>query len=199
MSRGSRGGSTGRRGRGADLTSRPPSLVGKGAGGLGPESERALRRATHQTIRKVGEDLKGFAFNTAVAALMEFVNALMRARERGEAGSPAWNEAVEALVLMLAPIAPHLAEELWERLGRPYSVHEQAWPRWSAELAAEETTEIVIQVNGKLRDRLQLPIGLGEEELRRHALASARVQAAIGAREPRKVIVVPNKLVNVVA
>ena len=100
---------------------------------------------------------------------------------------------------MLAPIAPHLAEELWERLGRPYSVHEQAWPRWSAELAAEETTEIVIQVNGKLRDRLQLPIGLGEEELRRHALASARVQAAIGAREPRKVIVVPNKLVNVVA
>jgi leucyl-tRNA synthetase len=164
-----------------------------------PDSERALRRVTHQTIRKVGADLQGFSFNTAVAALMEFVNALMRARERGAAGSPAYGEAIETLALLLAPIAPHLAEELWERLGRPYSVHEQPWPHWSAELAAEETIEIVIQVNGKLRDRLHLPAGLGEEELRRQALASAKVQAAIGAREPRKVIVVPNKLVNVVA
>jgi leucyl-tRNA synthetase len=154
---------------------------------------------THQTIRKVGADLQGFSFNTAVAALMEFVNALMRARKRGAAGSPAYREAIETLALLLAPIAPHLAEELWERLGRPYSVHEQPWPHWSAELAAEETIEIVIQVNGKLRDRLHLPAGLGEEELRRQALASAKVQAAIGAREPRKVIVVPNKLVNVVA
>jgi leucyl-tRNA synthetase len=164
-----------------------------------PDSERALRRVTHQTIRKVGADLQGFSFNTAVAALMEFVNALMRARKRGAAGSPAYREAIETLALLLAPIAPHLAEELWERLGRPYSVHEQPWPHWSAELAAEETIEIVIQVNGKLRDRLHLPVGLGEEELRRQALASAKVQAAIGAREPRKVIVVPNKLVNVVA
>jgi leucyl-tRNA synthetase len=163
------------------------------------ETERKLRRVTHQTIRKVGEDLNSFAFNTAVAALMEFVNELMRVRERGAAGSPAWGEAIEALVLMLAPIAPHLSEELWERLGRDYSVHQQPWPHWNPELAAEETVEIVIQVNGKLRDRLQLPVGLAEDDLRRHALASTKVQASIGAREPRKVIVVPNKLVNVVA
>jgi leucyl-tRNA synthetase len=166
---------------------------------VSPESQRALRRVTHQTVRKVGEDLGTFAYNTAVAALMEFVNTLMRAREQGAPGSPAWSEAVEALVLMLAPIAPHLSEELWERLGRPYSVHRQPWPQWSGDLAAEETVEIVIQVNGKLRDRLQLPVGLSEDDLRTHALASAKVQAAVGTREPRKVIVVPNKLVNVVA
>jgi leucyl-tRNA synthetase len=177
-----------------------PGLSSAGArGGFDAAGERALRRITHQTIRKVGEDLGGFAYNTAVAALMELVNALMRVRERGAAGSPAWNEAIEALVLMLAPMAPHLSEELWERLGRPYSVHQQPWPQWDPDLAAEETVEIVIQVNGKLRDRLLLPVGLDEEELRRHALASGKVQAAVGAREPRKVIVVPNKLVNVVA
>jgi leucyl-tRNA synthetase len=163
-----------------------------------PESERALTRITHQTIRRVGEDLGSFAFNTAVAALMEFVNALMRARERGAAGSPAWNEAVKSLVLMSAPIVPHQAEELWQQLGRPYSVHQQPWPQWNAELAAEATTEIVIQVNGKLRDRLQLPVGLSEADLRGRALASPKIQALLNGGEPRKVIVVPNKLVNVV-
>ena len=154
---------------------------------------------THQTIRKVGEDLKSYAFNTAVAALMEFVNALMRARERGEAGSPAWNEAVEALVLMLAPIAPHLAEELWERLGRPYSVHEQAWPRWSAELAAEETTEIVIQVNGKLRATIEVPRDLASGAVEDAALALPQVARWLDGHTPRKVIVVPNRIVNIVA
>jgi leucyl-tRNA synthetase len=179
--------------------SSPPSPRRGGAGGeVPPDPERALRRITHQTIRKVGQDLDSFAFNTAVAALMEFVNALMRVRERGVPGTPAWNEAVEALTLMLAPIAPHMAEELWARPGRPESVHQQPWPRWDPELAAEETIEIVFQVNGKLRDRLQLPAGLSEEDLRAQALASPKVQAHLGGREPKKVIVVPNRLVNVV-
>jgi leucyl-tRNA synthetase len=175
----------------------------RGAGSAEPgaaseASTRALRRLTHQTIRKVTEDFDRYAFNTQVAALMEFVNGLMKARETPVAGTPAWDEAIETLALLLAPSAPHIAEELWERLGRPYSVHLQPWPTWDPELASDDTVEVVIQVNGKLRERLNLAPGLSREELEAQALATEKVQSALAGKPPRKVIVVPDKLVNVV-
>lgn len=162
------------------------------------EQVRALQRAAHQTLRKVTGDLERFSFNTVVSALMELTNTLHRARNTPVAGTPAWQEALEFLVLMLAPVAPHLAEELWERMGRPYSVHQQAWPRWSEELAAEETLEIVVQVNGKLRDRLVVPADADEAFIRQAALESRKVQEALNGRTVRKVVYVPGRLVNVV-
>lgn len=159
---------------------------------------RALRRATHQTIRKVTHDMETFGFNTAISALMEFVNALTKARETNVLHTPAYHEAVEMLALLLAPTAPHLAEEMWARLGKPYSVHQQSWPSWDPDLARDEEVTIPVQVNGKVRDRLTAAPDATEEMLRAAALASPRVQELLGGREPKKVIVVPGRLVNIV-
>ena len=98
----------------------------------------------------------------------------------------------------MAPLAPHISEELWERTGRPYSVHTQRWPTWDEEMAKAEEITLVVQVNGKLRDRIQAPAGIGEDEAKRLALASEHVEKQLAGAEPRKVIYVPGKLVNVV-
>ena len=160
---------------------------------------RALRRKTHQTIRAVTQDMEDFAFNTVVARLMELTNALMKARETPVYGTDAWEEAVESLVLMLAPCCPHVAEELWARMGRPYSVHQQSWPMWSEELAAEEMITLVVQINGKLRDRLEVPVDISEEEAKELALASGGAQRNLESLEVKKVVYVPGRLVNIVA
>ncbi len=159
---------------------------------------QALRRATHRTIKKVGDDLERFAFNTAIAAMMEFVNELYRARETNLYGSEAWHEAIRALVLLLAPFAPHLAEELWERIGGPYSVHQQPWPRYDESLIAEEAVELAVQVNGKLRDRITVPVDTNEELIKAAALRSDKVQSAMNGKTVARIIVVPGKLVNIV-
>jgi leucyl-tRNA synthetase len=161
-------------------------------------SERQLRRITHQSIIRVSNDIEGFKFNTMVAALMEFTNALYKARDAGLVGTPAWSEAIETLILLMAPVAPHIAEELWARIGRPYSVHQQRWPVADPALAAEDEVEIVVQVNGKVRDKLVAPVDTGEARLRELALASERVQAYVNGKTVRNVIVVPGKLVNIV-
>jgi leucyl-tRNA synthetase len=162
-------------------------------------SDRQLRRVTHQTIRKVEEDIRDFKFNTMVAALMECTNALYRARDAGLTGTPAWDEAIDVLVRLVAPVAPHLAEELWERMGRPYSIHQQPWPEADAELAAEDEVEVVLQVNGKVRDKLTVGVNTDEDTLRELALRNERVRDFVEGKTVRKVIVVPGKLVNVVA
>ena len=158
----------------------------------------ALRRLRAKTVQRVTEDLDGFQFNTMVAALIEYVNELMRLRETPVAQTPAWREALETLVLLMAPSTPFLAEELWERLGMPYSVHQQRWPTFDAALTAEATVEVVIQVNGKVRDRLLLPADLAEAEARARALAQPKIVEALAGREPQKVIYVPDRLVSVV-
>lgn len=129
---------------------------------------------------------------------MEFTNALYKARDAGLVGTPAWSEAIETLILLMAPVAPHIAEELWSRIGRPYSVHQQRWPVADPALAAEDEVEIVVQVNGKVRDKLVAPVDTGETRLRELALASERVQAYVNGKTVRNVIVVPGKLVNIV-
>jgi leucyl-tRNA synthetase len=156
-----------------------------------------LRRKTHQVIRKVTEDLESFSFNTAIAAMMEFRNSL-RDLKPALFGSPAWNEAVETLLLLLAPFAPHICEELWARLGKPYSIHRQSWPMWDPQLAAEEMMTLIVQVNGKVRDRLELPRDTSEEQAKSLALQSERVLRHLGGKEPQQVVYVPGRLINVV-
>ncbi|MEP6470247.1 MAG: leucine--tRNA ligase [Chloroflexota bacterium] len=163
-----------------------------------PELTRALRRATHLTIAGVGDDYAAFHFNTGVAKLMELTNAIVKARDVGLAGTDAYADAVDTLLLLLAPFAPHIAEELWARRGKPYSIHQQAWPIHDAELATADTIELPIQVDGKLRDRLVVTRDTPADEIERLALASEHVQRYLAGRSPRRVIQVPGKLVNVV-
>jgi len=165
----------------------------------GPEAGVFVRRTIHQTLRRVTDDLEGFRFNTAIAALMECTTGLMRLRDEGAAGTGEWAGALRTLVLMLAPLTPHLAEELWERLGEPYSVHRQAWPVWDPDAVREDHMTLVLQVNGKVRDRVTVPAGLDDARLREAALESEKVQKFLDGKSVEDVIVVPGKLVNVVA
>jgi leucyl-tRNA synthetase len=163
------------------------------------QQERELRRKTHQTIRKVTEDLDHFAFNTMIAALMELNNALVKAKESPAYRSAAWHEAIDALLLLLAPSMPHLAEELWQRRHPGPSIHLQSWPAWSEEVASEEIITLVIQVNGKVRDRIEVAAGIDEAMAKEMALASPRVQEYTAGKTVRRVIFAGGKLVNVVA
>jgi leucyl-tRNA synthetase len=162
----------------------------------------AMRRKLHQTLKQVTADLAAFSFNTPVAALMELLNELMHARTQGAASSPAWDEVKDVYVRMLAPITPHIAEELWERLGRRErdgSVHTQPWPEVDEEAARPDEITLVVQVNGKVRDRVAVPAGIGEEEMRARALATEGGRKFTEGMTIRKVIVVPGRLVNIVA
>jgi leucyl-tRNA synthetase len=163
-----------------------------------PEQVRDLRRITHKTIRKVTQDMEGFQFNTMIAALMEFNNYLVRAKDTEVYGSEAWDEAIRTLILLLAPSTPHLAEELWERIGGPYSVHQQSWPAWSEELAADEMVTLVVQVNGKVRDKITVPVDIPEEEAKRMALECPNARRHYEGKEIVQVIYVPRRLVNIV-
>jgi leucyl-tRNA synthetase len=163
-----------------------------------PTAGRELRRNLHRAIRQVSDDMEGFEFNTVVSMLMELTNALADARAAGLAGSAEFRQAVETTLLLAAPVVPHIAEELWQRLGKPYSIHQQPWPEFDpAALTVEEIT-LVIQINGKVRDRIQVPAGVAEDEARRRALASDIVRKHLAGREPRQVVVVPGRVVNIV-
>ena len=167
----------------------------------GPESEeldRALRRATHTTIAAVAEDYEDFRFNTAIAKMMELTNAIIRGRDAGQAGGKAYAEAIDTLLLLLAPVAPHVTEELWERRGHEYSIHQQSWPEADSSLTLTDTLELPVQVDGKLRDRLVVTPETPPEEIERMALASPHVQRYLAGRAPRRVIQIPGKLVNIV-
>lgn len=165
---------------------------------IDPETAARLTRLTHQTIKRVTEDLVDFHFNTMVAALIEFTNALYEIKSDEVVRSAAWREAIEILVLLMAPSTPHVAEELWEMLGKPYSVHQQTWPDYDEALTVEEVIELVVQVNGKVRDRLTVPIDLAEDQARELALSSDRVREHLGDATPARVIYVPGKLINLV-
>ncbi len=163
------------------------------------EVRRSLRRKVHQTLQKVTRDFEHFEFNTIISALMELLNEMSRAAKAGAVGSPEWDEAVDYYLRMMAPVCPHITEELWtEVLGKPYSIHTQSWPELDEEALRVDEITLVVQVNGKVRDRITVPADVDEETAKATALASAAVQRHLGGREPRKVIYVPGRLVNIV-
>jgi leucyl-tRNA synthetase len=166
-----------------------------------PESSAAidLRRATHKTINAVTTEIENFRFNTLISRLMEHSSVMQRTREApGPVDRASWKEAIDVMLRMLAPLAPHLAEELWERRGGTYSIHFQAWPSFDATLAKEDTVELVIQVNGKARATMELAVGATKEEALAEALALTRVQEWLAGKEPKRTIHVPDKLINLV-
>ncbi|MCK4315413.1 MAG: leucine--tRNA ligase, partial [Anaerolineae bacterium] len=156
-----------------------------------------LTTQLHRTIQRVTTDVETFKFNTAIAALMECMNE-MSAHHRAHGVTEELAEATRAFVLLLAPFAPHIAEELWARLDGPYSVHQQVWPVWDEALAAEETITLVVQVDGRVRDKLTVPADIGEAEARDLALGCEGVRRQLGDRSVARVIYVPGRLVNVV-
>jgi leucyl-tRNA synthetase len=161
-----------------------------------PEAEE-LRRAVNKTIKRVTSDLDTFQFNTAVSALMELTNLMQRMRDTLE-GTSVWQWTVEQLLLMLAPIAPHISEELWHRHGHSGSIHLESFPSYDEALTIDEVATVVVQVNGKLRDRLEVPRGEDAETVKEQALARPKVQPHIAGKQVVKVITVPDKLVNIV-
>jgi leucyl-tRNA synthetase len=162
------------------------------------KAAKALRRKAHQTIINVTRDIEAFEFNTIVSALMEFTNVMQEAKDAGVAGTPEWVETQDILLRLMAPITPHIAEELWQRSGKPYSIHQQAWPKADPNAAKEDEITLVVQINGKLRDRVTVPAGISEAEAKEHALASEAVRKQLDGQQPKQVIVVKGKLVNIV-
>ena len=162
--------------------------------------ERELRRATHKTIKRVVDDLGHWAFNTAVSGLMEFTNTLYEFAAKNPAiyHTAAWREAIETLLKLLAPLSPHITEELWHQIGHADTVHYQAMPAFDPSLAVDEVVTLIVQVNGKVRDKLEVSAGLGQDEVTATALAAPKVAAAIEGKHPKKLIYVPGKLVNIV-
>ncbi len=161
-----------------------------------------LRRKTHQTISKVSSDIETrFHFNTAISAVMELVNHLYQFAPLATGGpehAAAFREAFDAAVLLLAPMAPHVCEEIWQGLGRQGLAGQQAWPVADPMIAAVDEVQIVIQVNGKVRGKLSVDAQASDEQVREMALACEQVQPWIADHEIRKVIVVPKKLVSIV-
>jgi leucyl-tRNA synthetase len=167
------------------------------AAGRGGARDLRLARAAHRTTAEVTEDLDRFKFNVAIAKLMTLTNALTEAQREGRGGPDAY-DAAERLTLMLAPFAPFVTEELWRVLGSDRSVHRAAWPSFDPDLVREERVTLILQVDGKVRDRVEVAADATSDDLRELALASDRVQGALNGRQVARVITVPPKLVNVV-
>ncbi|MGI6412979.1 MAG: leucine--tRNA ligase [Syntrophomonadaceae bacterium] len=163
------------------------------------QASKSLRYKTHATIKKVTEDIEErFNFNTAVSAIMELSNTLGSYKSEPNLDQSVAKEAINSLLLLLSPFAPHFTEELWHLLGNQDSIHKQPWPKYDPAALVLEETEIVIQINGKIRDRINVPTNSAEDEVREMALNSHRVQEFIGGKQVKKVIVIPEKLVNIV-
>jgi leucyl-tRNA synthetase len=176
------------------LALEPDSLARAGS----DAGDEVLTRRVHQAIKRVTDDYKGFRFNTAVAALMELANGLEGHLQGGGARGVAWDRAVRTLVLLLNPMAPHLGEELWQRLGGDGLAADAAWPVYDEALLVEPTATLVVQVAGKVRDRLEVTHGLSEREALELALKSERVTSFLDGSRPRRVIYVPDRLINLV-
>jgi leucyl-tRNA synthetase len=154
---------------------------------LTPDQERLV----HRTIKAVTQDIEALSFNTAISRMMEFTNAFTQCEPRPRA-------AMETLTLLLSPFAPHIAEELWRVLGRPNSLAYAAWPTWDAARLVEASVEIPVQINGKVRGKLQAPADADQAALRQLAEADPHVQALLAGRTPTKVVAVPGRMVNFV-
>jgi leucyl-tRNA synthetase len=163
--------------------------------------QKSLRQKTHKTIQKVIDDIERFHFNTAISAVMELVNEIYVSEVKDrtdEVSKRVIREAIETVVILLSPFVPHFAEELWEALGNQESIIKTRWPDYDPEAVLEDQILIVIQINGKLRDRMTIPISYGEEEVKAWALKSERIRKLVEGKEIKRVVLVPKKLVNIV-
>ncbi len=157
------------------------------------EAERDIERKVHQAIKRVTDGLEHFGFNGSIAGLMKFRNELRDVMKVRSVGAVAWKSAIKNMLLLMAPFTPHIAEELWAQQGHPYSIHKQDWPIYDAEKAAEDTVTLVVQINGKVRDRLDVPAGISEDEAKALTLARETVQKALDGGEPKKVIFIASR------
>ncbi len=164
----------------------------------GSEADKVVRRRTHQTIEKIGTDIERFQMNTAISSLMQHLNAIEEWRKSPNGDANVFSEAIESLLLVLSPFAPHLCDELGEQLGFRKSFYEMSWPAFHAEIAKEDEIVIPVQVNGKLRARLSVPAEIAREELEALALANEEVAPHLDGKQPKKVVVVPGRMVNIV-
>jgi leucyl-tRNA synthetase len=155
------------------------------------DHDQVTLRLLHRTIKKVGDDIETFGFNTAISQMMIFVNHLSKQEIRPKS-------AVEKFLLVLSPFAPHIAEELWERLGHTNTLAYEPWPKYDKDLIREKEVELVVQVNGKIKDRIVVSADASEEQIKQNALAGEKVKKALGGKEPRKIIVIKSRLVNIV-
>jgi len=176
--------------RGIEGASKFLNRVWRVGDNLKDKADEALIRAMHKIIKKVSEDIEGFKFNTAIAGLMEFTNAIYQ--------SGADKNVFESLLLMLAPIAPHLCEELWSGLGNKGSIFKAPWPKYDPKLLIEDTVTIVIQVNGKVRSKIEVSAEISEEELRKLVLSDEKLKPWLEGRPVRNLIIIPKKLANIV-
>jgi leucyl-tRNA synthetase len=156
----------------------------------GPQGE--AKRAQHQTIKRATEEIAALKYNTTVAALMEYLNTLEARREQ------VTRPELQTLLLLLAPFAPFLTEELWERMGNAFSIHKTSWPDYDPAALHTESIILIVQVNGRVRDRIEVSHDASEEDIQREALESEKVQRFIGSQQVQRVIYVPGRLVNIV-
>lgn len=160
---------------------------------------KEILRHAHATIKKVTSDIEDDKFNTAISSMMEMVNALYRVKESvGIAHNDTWKFALESLLQVLAPFAPHITEELWQDLGHTDTIHRDHWPAWDDAYLVSDTMTIIVQVNGKLRAKLDVPADTAKEEIEKLAQADDHVQTFVDGKEPKKIIYVPGKLINIV-
>jgi len=155
------------------------------------EPDEQTLRLLHKTIKKVGDDIEGFNFNTAISAMMIFTNHLCKQAVRPKA-------VVEKFVQILAPFAPHIAEELWEKLGHKDTIAYEPWPQYNKALIKEKEIELAVQVNGKIKDRIVVPADADEQQIKEKALSTEKVVAAMVGKTPKKIIVIKSRLVNIV-
>ncbi len=163
------------------------------------DGQKALRRQTHETIAKVGDDIgRRFTFNTAIASVMELINALVKFKDNSEQGRAVMQESLQAIVLLLSPIVPHITHELWRALGQDSSLLDQAWPKVDESALVKDSLQIIVQVNGKLRSRIEVPASASKDEIETAAVTDENVKRFTDGKQVVKVIVVPGKLVNIV-
>lgn len=163
------------------------------------DGQKALRRQTHETIAKVGDDIgRRFTFNTAIASVMELINALVKFKDDSEQGRAVMQESLQAIILLLSPIVPHITHELWKVLGQESSLLDQAWPKVDESALVKDSLQIIVQVNGKLRSRIEVPASASKDEIEAAAVTDENVKRFTDDKQVVKVIVVPGKLVNIV-
>ena len=166
------------------------------------DTQKAIRLVTHETIAKVGDDIgRRFTFNTAIASVMELINALIKFKDDSEQGRAVMHESLQAITLLLSPIVPHITHEIWKvlgEIGEESSLLDQAWPKVDKAALVKDSLQIIVQVNGKLRSRIEVAASASKGEIEATAIADEHVMKFTEDKQVVKIIVVPGKLVNIV-